>query len=99
MGENLLDPGDVAEILKISKASAYSLLKQGDIPIVRIGKMVRVRREDLDKYIFENIGLVTKQETSETRFAKQIVSEAGDGSLSHGDASQKPPRQDASGAG
>jgi len=71
MGENLLDPGDVAEILKVSKALAYRMLKEGKIPTVRFGKTVRVRREDLDKYIFENIGLGTKDEVKDASGAGQ----------------------------
>ncbi len=51
MEERLLKPDEVAEILQVSKAFAYALLKRGDIPAVRIGNLVRVRREDLEKYI------------------------------------------------
>ena len=53
MGERLLKPADVAEILQVSKAHAYILLKRGEIPSVRIGKIVRVRLEDLERYINE----------------------------------------------
>jgi excisionase family DNA binding protein len=51
MEERLLKPSEVAEILQVSKAFAYALLKRGEIPVVRIGNLVRVRREDLDEYI------------------------------------------------
>jgi excisionase family DNA binding protein len=51
MGERLLKPADVAEILQVSKAHAYVLMKRGEIPSVRIGKIVRVRLEDLELYI------------------------------------------------
>lgn len=53
MGERLLKPSDVAEILQVSKAHAYVLMKRGEIPSVRIGKIVRVRLEDLERYIKE----------------------------------------------
>jgi excisionase family DNA binding protein len=53
MGERLLKPADVAEILQVSKAHAYILMKRGEIPSVRIGKIVRVRLEDLERYINE----------------------------------------------
>ena len=65
MGERLLKPAEVAEILQISKALAYQMLKQGEIPTVRFGSTVRVRREDLEKYIYEKVGLSTKGEVSE----------------------------------
>lgn len=56
MEERLLKPDEVAEILQVSKAFAYALLKRGDIPAVRIGNLVRVRPEDLEKYIQEKAG-------------------------------------------
>ena len=76
MGERLLKPAAVAEILQVSKALAYNLLKRGEIPTVRIGSTVRVRREDLDKYIYEKVDLGAKSESSATR-----VTEAADGDL------------------
>ena len=60
MGERLLKPAEVAEILQVSKALAYTLLRRGEIPTVRIGSTVRVRREDLDKYIYEKVDLGAK---------------------------------------
>jgi len=45
---------DVAEILQISCAMAYSLMQRGEIPTVRIGKARRVRPEDLIEYINKN---------------------------------------------
>jgi len=53
MGERLLKPADAAEILQVSKAYAYVLMNRGEIPLVRIGKIVRVRLEDLERYIKE----------------------------------------------
>ena len=53
MGERLLKPAEVAEILQVSKAYAYVLMNRGEIPLVRIGKIVRVRLEDLERYIKE----------------------------------------------
>ena len=51
--EELLKPAEVADILKISQAKAYSMLRQGAIPVVHIGSLVRVRQADLDRYIRE----------------------------------------------
>ena len=53
MEERLLKPAEIAEILQVSRALAYSLLQRGEIPAVRIGTVVRVRRIDLEKYINE----------------------------------------------
>ena len=51
MEERLLKSDEVAEILQVSRAKAYSLLQRGEIPRIRIGSLVRVRREDLERYI------------------------------------------------
>jgi excisionase family DNA binding protein len=51
MDDQLMKPAEVAEMLKVSTATAYTLLQRGEIPSVRIGSLVRVRRGDLEKYI------------------------------------------------
>ncbi len=51
----LLKSDEVAEMLQISRSMAYALMKRGDIPTVRIGTSVRVRPEDLEKYIQNNV--------------------------------------------
>ena len=50
----LLKGNDVARMLNISRAFAYQLMRQGEIPTVRIGNAVRVRKEDLMAYIDHN---------------------------------------------
>jgi excisionase family DNA binding protein len=55
MEECLLRSGEVAEKLKVSISMAYTLMRRGEIPTVRIGSSVRVRKEDLDRYIEENV--------------------------------------------
>jgi excisionase family DNA binding protein len=47
----LLKPQDIAQRLKISRAMAYKLLTMGELPAVRIGRIVRVREADLEAYI------------------------------------------------
>ncbi len=50
----LLKGNDVARVLNISRAFAYQLMRQGEIPTIQIGSAVRVRREDLLAYIYQN---------------------------------------------
>jgi len=50
----LLKGNDVARMLNISRAFAYQLMRQGEIPTVRIGNAVRVCKEDLLAYIDQN---------------------------------------------
>ncbi len=49
--ERLLKADDVSRILNISRALAYRLLRQGEIPTVRISHAVRVKPADLEEYI------------------------------------------------
>jgi excisionase family DNA binding protein len=51
----LLTASQVAERLNTSKSFAYSLMKKREIPVVQIGKSVRVRQEDLEEFILENV--------------------------------------------
>ena len=52
MLSKLLTGKEVAEVLRISKALAYRLMKQGDIPTIRFsGKTTRVKEEDLLRWV------------------------------------------------
>ncbi len=42
---------EISEMLKISLSSAYTLLNSGQIATIRIGRSVRVKKEDLEEYI------------------------------------------------
>jgi len=42
---------EVQGMLKIGKSRAYQLVQSGEIPHVRIGKLLRVRATDLDAYL------------------------------------------------
>jgi excisionase family DNA binding protein len=47
----LLNAEEVAQELQISIALAYRLIQQKKIRAVRIGRLVRVRKKDLDRFI------------------------------------------------
>ncbi len=51
----LLRGDDVAEILNVSRAFAYRLMAQGEIPTVRLGRSVRVRPNDLDQFLENSV--------------------------------------------
>ena len=42
---------EVQEMLKIGKSHAYQLVQSGEIPHVRIGKLLRVPADDLERYL------------------------------------------------
>ena len=47
----LLTCKEVAEVLKVSRSRAYRIMGRGDFPVLHIGKLRRVRPEDVDRYI------------------------------------------------
>jgi putative molybdopterin biosynthesis protein len=49
-GERLLTAGEIAKILKISRAKVYRLISKGMIPAILIGRAVRVIPSDLKEY-------------------------------------------------
>ena len=51
----LLKAPEVAVILNCSKAFVYKLIKQNKLPSVQIGYSIRVRPEDLNHFIRENL--------------------------------------------
>jgi excisionase family DNA binding protein len=53
--EPLLRSEDIAHILNISRSLAYQLVQRGEIPSVRIGKSVRIRPQDLEKFILNRL--------------------------------------------
>ena len=50
----LMNVSDVANYLRISRASVYRLAKQRKIPVSRIGKHLRFRKETLDIWLHHN---------------------------------------------
>ncbi len=53
---NLMTGEEIAKILHVSRAYAYQLMRQKLIPTVKIGRSVRVRPEDLERFIAANMG-------------------------------------------
>jgi excisionase family DNA binding protein len=43
--------GEVAQLMRVSKMTVYRLIKQGDLPAVRIGRGYRMREEDVHRYL------------------------------------------------
>ena len=52
--EQLLRAVDVAKYLGVSKTCAYRLIQIQELPAIRFGKSVRVRFDDLEKFIENN---------------------------------------------
>jgi excisionase family DNA binding protein len=51
MDVTLLTVGEVAEALRVSRATAYRLIRNGGLPSIRVGGGYRVARHDLLAYL------------------------------------------------
>ena len=47
----LLSPSEVCQELKADRASVYRRLRSGEIPSLKLGHALKVRREDLEEYM------------------------------------------------
>ena len=54
--EAILSPEQLAAYLGIGRTLAYQILAQKRIPSFTIGKLRRVRRSDVDRYVEESLG-------------------------------------------
>lgn len=63
MVPKLLKGNQVAEILNISRSQAYGMIKRGVIPSIKFGKCVRVKEEDLCKFM-DQFGFVSTYQSS-----------------------------------
>jgi putative molybdopterin biosynthesis protein len=50
---NIMTVHEVAEYLRVSEAKVYRLVKERRIPVVRIGKTWRFRKDLLDNWLSE----------------------------------------------
>jgi excisionase family DNA binding protein len=49
--EYLMSPEELAKFLGLGRTRTYELLSAGTIPSIRIGRLRKVRRTDVDKFI------------------------------------------------
>ena len=49
----LLSPSEVCQELKADRASVYRRLRSGEIPSLKLGNALRVRRGDLEEYMMK----------------------------------------------
>jgi excisionase family DNA binding protein len=54
VGATLLRPEEVAKALQIGRTRTFELLGSGELPVLRIGRIVRVPKADLDRWIAEH---------------------------------------------
>lgn len=61
----LLRVDEVAQLLKIGRTRTFELIASGELPVVRIGRAVRVPRDDLERWLRSRTtgGLTSEVET------------------------------------
>ena len=47
MNSTSLTPLEVAELLKITKNTVYELIKRGELPAYKVGRKLRIDKEDI----------------------------------------------------
>jgi len=47
----MLSPGDIANILKVSEGDVLAILESGELPGKKIGSTWRIKRSALDEYL------------------------------------------------
>ena len=63
--DNLLDMQQASEYLGIKKSTLYALVMRRQIQVVKIGKLNRFRKCDLDKFITNNLrGAINERDIS-----------------------------------
>ena len=58
---DLLEVSEVAKILRCAQATVYRLAGTQELPSIRIGRMVRVRRVDLAAFVHSNLSATEDQ--------------------------------------
>ncbi|MDK2967211.1 helix-turn-helix transcriptional regulator [Lacrimispora sp.] len=53
--EKIYRPQEVADQLKIKKATVYELIKRGELKSSKVGKQIRISQEQLDEYLTRTI--------------------------------------------
>lgn len=51
MNVPLLTVAEVADLFRVSSMTVYRLIRNGDLPAVRVGRSYRVREDDLQAYL------------------------------------------------
>ena len=59
-GEELLTIDQVQQHLKVGRTFAYSLVRSGQLPSYRVGRLLRVKRQDVDYWLDRNRCIASK---------------------------------------
>lgn len=51
MTASLMTVAEVADLFRVSSMTVYRLIRNGELPAVRVGRSYRVREDDLQSYL------------------------------------------------
>jgi putative molybdopterin biosynthesis protein len=51
--DELLRPVEVQRLLRVGRSKVYEMIARGELPVVRIGRVVRIPRRELERWIAE----------------------------------------------
>jgi len=49
--DEYLTPEEISKLLKVTRLTVYRWIKEGKLKAVKAGRAVRIRREDLEKFL------------------------------------------------
>ena len=49
--DKLLNAQDIARLLQLSKPQVYLMMRRGDFPVVKMGRLVRARQSIIEAFI------------------------------------------------
>ncbi len=49
--EELLTVEQVQEFLKVGRTFAYSIIRSGELPSYRVGRLLRIRQRDVERWL------------------------------------------------
>ena len=87
MDSTSLTPIEVAEILKITKNTVYELVKRGEIPAYKVGRKLRIDKEDVQNYINSQKGTSSQtiknssENINENKVSKNTINTLEDESI------------------
>ncbi|MEA3369480.1 MAG: helix-turn-helix domain-containing protein [Candidatus Ratteibacteria bacterium] len=51
MNSKLMTTKELAEYMQLNPLTVYKKVKEGDIPCVRVGRSIRFKKEQIDKWL------------------------------------------------
>ncbi len=49
--DKLLNAQDIAKMLNVSKPQVYLMMRRGDFPVVKMGRLVRARQSAIEEFV------------------------------------------------